>query len=659
MNRPFRRSSRPVRLAAVSAVLLLSAACVAPGALAGRAADEWVRTYTVPPGGQFELTNVNGQVDLTGTDESQVEVRAERVVRSTTDQTAADILSRVRIDEDVHPDSVAVTTRGLEGIHIGVSIEVQYHVRVPDTVKVRVTNTNGGIRLTDVHGGLVVRSTNGGVRGRGLEGGVEVRSTNGGVALQMASVGGDPIEIRKYQRRHHPRPAGDGVGQPVPVRHQRRGRRRGAEVRADRRPDPTPRQGPAERRRARHRPLRHQRRGPRQKPGRRSAARRRRHPDPDRPGPTLHTVNEDKATRYHRLKRQAGIAATAWSAVLLGGLLVTGLSLALRTRVEAVVPAGHSTVIVLAYVTVLLALHEAGALPLAFYSGFALERRYGLSTESLGAWLRDQAKAFVLGLCLSCAGGAAVYACIRWSPDRWWLAAGALFALFVVGLTNLAPVVLLPLFYRIRPLDRESLSARLLRLAGRAGARVVGVYEWGLGDKTRKANAALTGLGATRRILVSDTMLAEYSDDEIEAVLAHELAHHVHGDIWKGIVFEIGLILTGFYLSARVLRLATGPLGLQGVSDVAGLPLLVLCAGAVSLVMLPAAHAMSRAFERRADRFAIELTGNPGAFISAIRRLGAQNLAEENPSTLVRWLFHSHPTIRERIETAKRAGDGG
>jgi Zn-dependent protease with chaperone function len=365
-------------------------------------------------------------------------------------------------------------------------------------------------------------------------------------------------------------------------------------------------------------------------------------------------VNEDKATRYHRLKRRAGIAATAWSAVFLGGLLLTRLSLMLRNGIESVVPAGHATFVVVAYVATLVLLHEAGALPLAFYSGFSLERRYGLSAESLGGWARDQAKAFAVGLCMSCAGAAAVYACIRWSPNYWWLAAGALFGLVVVGLTNLAPVVLLPLFYRIRPLERESLSARLLRLAGRAGARVVGVYEWGLGEKTRKANAALTGLGATRRILVSDTMLAEYSDDEIEAVLAHELAHHVHGDIWKGVLFEIGLILAGFYLSARVLRLTAGLLGLRGVSDVAGLPVLVLCAGAISLVMLPVAHAMSRAFERRADRFALELTGNPQAFISAIRRLGAQNLAEENPSRLVRWLFHSHPTVQERVEAAKR-----
>ncbi len=148
-------------------------------------------------------------------------------------------------------------------------------------------------------------------------------------------------------------------------------------------------------------------------------------------------------------------------------------------------------------------------------------------------------------------------------------------------------------------------------------------------------------------------MLSEYSDEEIEVVLAHEIAHYVHGDIWKGIAFESGLVLAGFFLAARVLAAFAAPLGLRGIDDVAGLPLLLLAAGAVSLVMVPLAHAMSRAYERRADRFALTLTRNPSAFISAMRRLGAQNLAEERPSRLVQWLFYSHPPLRERIAAAE------
>ena len=370
-------------------------------------------------------------------------------------------------------------------------------------------------------------------------------------------------------------------------------------------------------------------------------------------------MNEDKASRYHRLKRQASVVSLVWTLVLLGGLLWTGASLSLRNVAEgaASIPGGseswRASLTVVLYVALLSALAEAGSLPLAVYSDFLLERRYGLSNETLRGWLIDQAKSFGLGLLLGCGGAAILYALIRYSPEHWWLPAGAVFALIIVGIANVAPVVLLPLFYRVKPLDRESLRTRLIALAERADARVLGAYEWGLSDKTKKANAALAGIGATRRILVSDTMLAEYSDEEIEVVLAHEIAHHVHGDIWKGILFQCVLILAGFYLGARVLDWMAAAFELRSVADIAGLPLLLLAAGGVSLVMLPLAHALSREFERNADRFALSLTRNPGAFISAMRRLAAQNLAEERPSPLVQWLFHSHPPVHERIAVAQ------
>ena len=369
-------------------------------------------------------------------------------------------------------------------------------------------------------------------------------------------------------------------------------------------------------------------------------------------------MNEDKATRYHRSKRAASVVSLAWAGALLVGLLATGLNVSLRSIAEWVALPVSSfwvpTVTAFVYVALLTLINGVVDLPVTFYSGFVLERRYGLSNEGVGAWLRDQLKALAVGGILSAAAAALLYRLIAWSPQWWWLTAGITFALVIVGLAQLAPVLLLPLFYHVKPLEKESLRARLLALAERAGARVIGAYEWGLGDKTKKANAALTGIGATRRILVSDTMLAEYSDEEIEVILAHELAHHVHGDIWKGIVFESALMVCGFYLAARVLAAFSRSIGLRGVVDAAGLPLLLLAAGAVSLLMAPIAHAMSREYERRADRFALDLTRNPAAFISAMRRLGAQNLAEDRPSKVVEWLFYSHPPIRERIAAAER-----
>jgi STE24 endopeptidase len=370
-------------------------------------------------------------------------------------------------------------------------------------------------------------------------------------------------------------------------------------------------------------------------------------------------MNEDKASRYHRLKRWSHVASLAWTLVLFAALLWTGWSIALRDAAErtALSIAGrsgwHAGVTVVVYVGFLLLLNEIGSLPLSLYSGFVLEHRYGLSKERAGRWFLDQLKSLALGFMLSGGAAAIVYAAIRYSPKGWWLPAGLALAVIITGLANIAPVLLLPIFYRVKPLDRESLRVRLVDLADRAGATVLGAYEWGLGEKTRKANAALAGLGTTRRILISDTMLAEYSDDEIEVVLAHELGHHVHGDLWKGILFESALILAGLFVAARVLDALAPVLGLRGSADVAGLPMLVLAAGAVSFVMVPLAHAMSRAFERSADRFALALTRNPAAFVSAMRRLAAQNLAEEQPSRLVQMLFYSHPPVRERIAAAQ------
>jgi STE24 endopeptidase len=182
---------------------------------------------------------------------------------------------------------------------------------------------------------------------------------------------------------------------------------------------------------------------------------------------------------------------------------------------------------------------------------------------------------------------------------------------------------------------------------------VLGAYEWRVGDRTTKANAALVGIGRTRRILVSDTLLAVHSDDEIETVFAHELAHHVYGDIWSALALEAALLTLGCYVADFVLSTFALPIGLHGKADVAGLPLVVLTGGLVALLFTPVANALSRAHERRADRFALDATRNSTAFISAMRRLAATNLAEDRPSRLVELLFHTHPSTAARIEAAK------
>jgi len=372
-------------------------------------------------------------------------------------------------------------------------------------------------------------------------------------------------------------------------------------------------------------------------------------------------VNEDKATRYQRLRRRASLAGTALSGALLAGLLVSGVSVRLRETV-AEATGGSFVLTVAGYVVALVLLSEVLELPLAYYRGVTLERRFGLSTEAIGHWWGNQLKAGLVGLVFGVGAALGVWGLLRVLPEYWWLVAAAGASAVLVVVAHLAPVLLLPLFYDFRPLEeRPELTARLTALAGRAGTRVLGVFEWRLGDRTRKANAALTGIGSTRRILLSDTLLAEHSDDEIEVIVAHELGHHAHHDIWRGIALETVLLGLGFYLTDLALEAFAGPLGLAGKDDIAALPLLLLSAGAVSLLLLPLSNAASRAHERGADRYALSMTRNPAAFISAMRRLGDRNLSEPHPSTLAQVLFYTHPPVAARIAAAERwtpAGEG-
>lgn len=365
-------------------------------------------------------------------------------------------------------------------------------------------------------------------------------------------------------------------------------------------------------------------------------------------------MNEDKSTVYHRLRRRADLLGTAIAGVVLLGLSLTDGARRLRDVSTAWAPAAFNEAFTVVILTVLLVvILQVIELPIAFYQGYLLEHRYGLSTQSAGHWLSDQLKGFLLAIVLAVAATAVVFAALRIAPQSWWWISAMLFAIATIGLAQIAPVVLLPVFYKFKPLDRPALVERLMALATRARTDVVGVFEWVLSGHTRKANAALTGMGKTRRILLSDTLLADYSEDEIEVILAHELAHHVHRDLWRGIAVQAVALLGGFFVADLILRASAGPLALRGMADPAGLPLLLVIGGAWSFLALPLANAVSRAQERAADRYALTTTRNVDAFVTAMKRLGQQNLAEEYPSTIVRWLFYSHPPIRERIDAAR------
>ena len=305
------------------------------------------------------------------------------------------------------------------------------------------------------------------------------------------------------------------------------------------------------------------------------------------------------------------------------------------------------------YVLLLSVISKLLGVGLDFYS-FRLEHRFNLSNLRLSTWIKDQVKAWVVGLLLGTVLAEIVYGLMRTSPEHWWLYGWLIFIVLFILFAQLAPVILFPLFYKFAPLQNDDLKERLVRLGERAGTRIRGVYEWKLSEKSKKANAALTGLGRTRRIILADTLLDHYSNDEIEAVLAHELGHHVHGHMLKIILVELAVAFLGFWSANQVLEYAIYERHMfQHLTDFANLPLLVLVFSLLSMLLMPARNAYSRFTERQADLYCWKSVPSITPYVTAMKKLNSQNLNESHPSRLVEILFHSHPPVSKRIAAAE------
>jgi len=366
-------------------------------------------------------------------------------------------------------------------------------------------------------------------------------------------------------------------------------------------------------------------------------------------------ADSPEVRRYNRIQRWLSLTDAVIGFALLVVLLVTGWTGKLRDWSYL---CAHQYYFLAVFLYVLMFSVIAKVLSAPFdFIGFRLEHQYHLSNQKLRSWLWDECKGWLVGLVLGAIMVEIVYAIIRIAPQRWWIIAWAVFVGLFLLMAQLAPVVLMPIFYKFQPLENDALRERLTKLGERAGTRVRGVYEWKLSEKSKKANAALTGLGSTRRIILSDTLLQHYSDDEIEAVLAHELGHHVRRHILKGILMQVGITFFGFWLINQVLRFviakewfaALGP----RLYDFANLPLIVLVATLLGFLLMPALNAISRRHEREADRYAWENIAAIAPFISSMQKLADQNLAEREPSKFIECIFHSHPSIGKRVAAAE------
>jgi STE24 endopeptidase len=369
-------------------------------------------------------------------------------------------------------------------------------------------------------------------------------------------------------------------------------------------------------------------------------------------------MNEPRATRYQRLRRRAALAGWCLAGLTLALFAATPaarwLSDAAWQAAAGLPDAARAIVALALFVLAVLVVWEIAALPAVLYLALKVDNAYGRTSGHVEDVLIAQAQAALFALPVVLTAGLIVTASVQLAGRWWWIAAGGLLSAALVAIQHGVPGVLARLS-PARPMSKSELSSRLHALAARVRVPVAGIHEWTADE--RAMTALVTGVGRGRRVLVSSDIVRTWPDDEIEVVIAHELAHHAHRDLWRTLGLDAVVMMAALLAADRVLA-AVGPiLGLAGAADLAALPLIALTAVVVWAGLSPIRHAQSRRHERRADAFALSWTGQADAFGAAVRRLSAKHLADERPSTLARWLYHRHPPVAERLALAESYRD--
>lgn len=355
-------------------------------------------------------------------------------------------------------------------------------------------------------------------------------------------------------------------------------------------------------------------------------------------------------SRQRRLLYIVGLALGPlglWLAVRLGW------SAALRSWLEQHV-SDNPWLLVACFTTLGVVIAAVYSAPLD-YAGLLLRRAYGLSQEPTGAWLVRQAKNLLISVAMALVAVQGLYWLLRVAPERWWLLAAAGFVPLSLLLTYLAPYVITPLFFTQRPLEDQALRAQIIQLGERSGVPIAEVFVIDASSQGNEGNAYFTGVGGATRVVLYDTLLRSYPRAELLTILAHELGHWREQHVWKGLLMAWG----GTLLGLGVVHLSMGWLlpgwGIRSRADIAGLPLLVLLVTLGSLVSLPIQTAISRSWERAADRFAVTATADPAAFQATFARLARQNLSDPSPPPLYEAVFGTHPAIGRRVADVQSA----
>ncbi len=367
------------------------------------------------------------------------------------------------------------------------------------------------------------------------------------------------------------------------------------------------------------------------------------------PQPVLDPERQQQAREYARTGRYLSFAEMVAVGILLVLLVFGGFSERLTGYLNLpVIPAA------ILYFLILVAAYRLLTAPISYYRGYVLPRRYGLSKQSLSGWLGDLIKTGVLMLILGTFIIAAIYWLIDISLQNWWLLVWVLLVFVSLILSILLPVILVPLFYKTKPLEDGTLKEGFRQLAEKADADIKGIYTLDFSSKGTTANAAIMGLGKTKRIALSDTLLQNYSTEEIEVIIAHELGHQKNRDFIRIFLLQAAILFICLWLTCIITTAVVEPLGLGGVDNIVALPLLALVFSVVNIMFMPFSNTCIRYFEKAADSYALQLTENPQAFVSMMTRLTDQNLAEAGPGRWVELLLHDHPSYHSRLAHAMK-----
>ena len=364
------------------------------------------------------------------------------------------------------------------------------------------------------------------------------------------------------------------------------------------------------------------------------------------------SLTSEKASQYQAVRRKLLLLRLVLTAVFLLAWLVSGASVGLKIRLLNIQE--NFFALVALYFACFAVVSFVLSLPLEIYEEFFVEKRFGLSCQRASSWLADLLKSGGVGFVVSLAALEAIYYFLSQFPDTWWLWAAFFWFFLSIVMARIFPKLILPLFFKVQPLPDGPLRQQLFNLFGRYRVRLKEIMVLDFSKKTVKANAMVSGLGATKQIFLADTLLADFTPDEIASVLAHELGHYLRHDTIKLVFLSLIGALFSFGAAHLVFRALLPVFHLAAPSDIAGLPLLLLILFAAGLLLLPLQNGFSRRLERQADLFALEAANSPMAFMSMMTKLGQKNLSDFEPPFWMEFFFYDHPSLTKRIELARR-----